>query len=325
MDLLTYHTLMMGHTKLGGHQRVLQLYEEARLSPIREKLDGGVYSLAMLAALNCGMYSSVPRIADTARSEGVPLTEASYTILIQAYTQMGAAEQAIDCLNVMAQEGLRPNVISYAVAMAAAREQPHTAMKLLKRMEEEGVQPNTVVLTTAINALAKGGGAFCDKAYELLKDMETNGPEPNVYTYNNICRAFAEEGRVDDAMAVLRSLKDRALSPDRYTFTTLLIACGRTNSSDLVDQVMETMKHSGVPPDEIIYGAAIDVHRRAGNSLRAVKCLHDMHKSGIEPNAAHYNLVMRTLRAEVSAPWNILVLKHHRRTFLSYVCIYEMR
>jgi pentatricopeptide repeat protein len=29
MDLFTYHTLMMGHTKLGGHQRVLQLYEEA--------------------------------------------------------------------------------------------------------------------------------------------------------------------------------------------------------------------------------------------------------------------------------------------------------
>jgi pentatricopeptide repeat protein len=29
MDLFTYHTLMMGHTKLGRHHRVLALYEEA--------------------------------------------------------------------------------------------------------------------------------------------------------------------------------------------------------------------------------------------------------------------------------------------------------
>ena len=47
------------------------------------QLDGGVYSLAMLAALNCGMYQQVPRIAARARSEDVPLTEASYTILIK--------------------------------------------------------------------------------------------------------------------------------------------------------------------------------------------------------------------------------------------------
>ena len=29
MDLFTYHTLMMGHTKLGRHQKVLSLYNEA--------------------------------------------------------------------------------------------------------------------------------------------------------------------------------------------------------------------------------------------------------------------------------------------------------
>ena len=40
------------------------------------------------------------------------------------------------------------------------------------------------------------GISYADKAFELLKEMETNGPEPNVYTYNNICRAFAEQGRL---------------------------------------------------------------------------------------------------------------------------------
>lgn len=57
MDVFTYHTLMMGNTKLARHQRVLALYEEALQS--NALLDGGIYSLAMLAALNCGLYQQV--------------------------------------------------------------------------------------------------------------------------------------------------------------------------------------------------------------------------------------------------------------------------
>ena len=55
--------------------KVLVLYEEALLSTAQ--MDGGVYSLAMLSALNCGLYQQVPRIADRARKEGISLTEAS--------------------------------------------------------------------------------------------------------------------------------------------------------------------------------------------------------------------------------------------------------
>ena len=108
MDLFTYHTLMMGNTKLGRHQRVLVLYDEAQGSGAQ--LDGGIYSLAMLASLNCGLYHQVPRIADKARSEGISLTEASYTILIQALGEAGGGDQAVACLDLMAQEGLKPNV-----------------------------------------------------------------------------------------------------------------------------------------------------------------------------------------------------------------------
>lgn len=139
-------------------------------------------------------------------------------------------------------------------------------------------------------------------------------------------------------MSLLTSIERRRLQPDRYTFTSLLMACGRTNNSEQVDFIMGAMKMAGVQPDEIAYGAAIDAHRRAGmlhddhmiqshlyiyrhdvthnpppppphthttpsrvvgNSLKAVACLNDMRKNNLEPSASHYNLVIRTLRAEV--------------------------
>jgi len=296
MDLHTYHTLMMGNTKLGRHQRVLVLYFEALDSSAR--LDGGIYSLAMLGALNCQLFQQVPRIADKARAGGVQLTEASYTILIQAYAELGGIDQAVQCLDLMQSEGLRPNAITYAAAMAACRDRPAAVVELLARMQAEAVVPNTIVLTSAINALARGGGEYTDRAYALMLDMEQHGPEPNIYTYNSIIRAFAEAGRLPEAMSTLRSIELRGLKPDRYTFTTLLMACGRTNSSEPVEAIMETMKMAGIVPDEIAYGAAMDAHRRAGNSLKAVACLNEMRRYNLQPSAAHYNLVIRTLRAE---------------------------
>ena len=99
-------------------------------------------------------------------------------------------------------------------------------------------------------------------------------------------------------MAVLTSIKRRGLEPDYYTFTTLLMACGRTGDSEQVSDVMTLMKQYGMIPDEIAFGAAIDAHRRAGNSVKALECLQDMYRNKLEPSASHYNLVIRTLKAE---------------------------
>ena len=60
---------------------------------------------------------------------------------------------------------------------------------------------------------------------------------------------------------------------------------------------MDLMKEAGIMPDEITYGAVIDAHRRNGNSLLAIECLKEMQDKSIEPSAAHYNLVLRTLKA----------------------------
>ena len=60
----------------------------------------------------------------------------------------------------MKSEGLQPNVISYAAAMSASRDNITSVLSLMERMKDDGIAPNTVVLTSAINALARAGGNF---------------------------------------------------------------------------------------------------------------------------------------------------------------------
>lgn len=124
---------------------------------------------------------SVKQIAERAHFESIPLTEASYTILIQALSALHETEEAVNCLDIMrnegtinriflilpkiiltsafrgylAQIGLQPNSITYSAIISAIKDQPKLVLDLLARMDDERIPKNTVVLTAAINSLAR--------------------------------------------------------------------------------------------------------------------------------------------------------------------------
>ena len=52
--------------------------------------------------------------------------------------------------------------------------------------------------------------------------MERRGPEPNIYTYNTVTRAYAEAGRLEEAVGVLRDIKvsDNMPCSERLSYFT---------------------------------------------------------------------------------------------------------
>ena len=67
----------------------------------------------------------------------------------------------------MRSDNLRPNVYTYASAMAACKDQPEEVLSLFQQMtQKDTIAPNTVVMTTAINALARAGGNYTGKGVE---------------------------------------------------------------------------------------------------------------------------------------------------------------
>jgi pentatricopeptide repeat protein len=49
-----------------------------------------------------------------------------------------------------------------------------------------------------------------------------------------------------------------------------------------------------------VYTAALDAYRRSGDALKAVAVLSDMQALQLQPSSKQYNLILRTLQAEVS-------------------------
>jgi pentatricopeptide repeat protein len=57
-----------------------------------------------------------------------------------------------------------------------------------------------------------------------------------------------------------------------------------------------------------VYTAALDAYRRSGDALKAVAVLSDMRTRQLQPSAKQYNLVLRTLQAEVRFSMLLLLL-----------------
>lgn len=90
----------------------------------------------MVAAIQSKLYYLVPRMAEIAREVGAQLTEPSYTLLIQAFGELGVVDEAIACLDRMEADGLRPNVVTYSALISVCKYRAEDVLALLKRMEK---------------------------------------------------------------------------------------------------------------------------------------------------------------------------------------------
>lgn len=77
-----------------------------------------------------------------------------------------------------------PNVITYSAAISACEkgQQWERALELLEQMQAQGVRPEAITFNAAISACEK-----CqqwERALGLLSEMEAQGVQPNVITYS---------------------------------------------------------------------------------------------------------------------------------------------
>lgn len=82
MDVLTFHALMLGHTKRGNHGRVLQLYDEAVAANVVVSR-GGAYTCGATGACLNGVLGCVPSL----HLSFVVLVGAVSDITVSSYTE----------------------------------------------------------------------------------------------------------------------------------------------------------------------------------------------------------------------------------------------
>ncbi|CAM9429297.1 unnamed protein product, partial [Chrysoparadoxa australica] len=125
---------------------------------------------------------------DVMEGDGLKPDVVSYSMALQACARTEDSRTALEMLQAMRRAGLRPEVRSYNAAIAAQGDDLEQAQELLKELEDEGLQPNFATYANMIGVANRAG--HLRALVDLYAEMQGLGLLANVFVYNCVCRAF---------------------------------------------------------------------------------------------------------------------------------------
>eukprot|EP00429_Kryptoperidinium_foliaceum_P010605 CAMPEP_0176002470 /NCGR_PEP_ID=MMETSP0120_2-20121206/663_1 /TAXON_ID=160619 /ORGANISM="Kryptoperidinium foliaceum, Strain CCMP 1326" /LENGTH=249 /DNA_ID=CAMNT_0017335059 /DNA_START=156 /DNA_END=905 /DNA_ORIENTATION=- len=176
--------------------------------------------------------------------------------------------------------------------------------------EDYDVDPNVFSYSIVLEAMSqqsKNNPELPDRARAILDAMP---PVPNARPFTAVIRAYAEQGRGQDAESLLEDMISTPTfpQPDVYSFAAALLAWSRVKkgedftsaakrSEDLIAR-MNKLYYSGKirdPPNSICFSNVLKAWSRVHNvqgAKRADAILEAMESHGIRPNLFCYNIVI---------------------------------
>ncbi|KAI5073952.1 hypothetical protein GOP47_0011965 [Adiantum capillus-veneris] len=266
----------------------------------------------------CGAVSRAQEVFDDLPVRNV----VSWNALIAGYAQERLGEKALDCYEMMRNEGLFPNAITYTCSLRAcgitqdidSGKQIHDELVGKKLLGIDAALDNAVV-----DMYAKCGAVA--KAHEVLDGL----PIRNVDSCNALIEGYTEQGLGQKALDCYERMQSEGLSPNAITYTFILKACGITLDIDKGMQIHDHIVSKGhLGRDAALGNALVDMYAKWGavakaqvvldglpvqdvvswNALiagyaqqelgeEALNCYEQMRRKGITPNAITYTCILK--------------------------------
>eukprot|EP01065_Artemidia_motanka_P051656 TRINITY_DN9142_c0_g1_i2.p1 TRINITY_DN9142_c0_g1~~TRINITY_DN9142_c0_g1_i2.p1 ORF type:complete len:498 (+),score=113.29 TRINITY_DN9142_c0_g1_i2:44-1495(+) len=180
------------------------------LRVMRERRGGlGVISYNTVIGIfgRWGRAQWVDQLLELMAEDGVRPDSGTYCGRMAAVARLGDAARTWQILGDMIAEGIEPDVGAWAVAAGAAAQKGDTtsAEAALLECERRGSVPNAALLNSVI--AAQHGFAA---AWRSLKSMEARGVKPDCFSFQSAAKASVRNASVREARRCVRVLIDEA-------------------------------------------------------------------------------------------------------------------
>jgi pentatricopeptide repeat domain-containing protein 1 len=216
-----------------------------------------------------------------------------YTKTIGLLAKQGKWEDALECLETMVQEGLKPDAFHYAgvlTALAKAK-QGQLALDLLNKMQMKGTTPDVWTYNCAISACEKSG--MWEKAVYLLESMQKKGLVPDVVSYSTTISACGKGHKWEKSLELLDAMQTRhKLQPDLVTYNAVISSCEKVGQWEKALELLGMLckqRRKGLKPDVISYNATISACEKGAQWQQAVQLLGMMEEHNVIADVISYN------------------------------------
>jgi pentatricopeptide repeat protein len=269
-NVRTYSTVMDALGRIGTYDAAEQAHE-LLWEMSSEFGDGGDAALQPnLISYNTllSAYAKCCNGAGSGASGAVAARKNSNDASTTSTSSTVAADAADQCVQILLEMPIQPDVISYNAVLHALAGSGHEnagerAEELLRAMisssdKNDGiVRPNARSYSTCMNAWGQSGH-HAERAHALLTEMldlyDTGREEyrdlaPNAVSYATVIHAYAVSKNIPDkaikAYGVFQDMMKRGIAPNLITFNTLLNTCSMSKPTPetfvMVEKIYQTI------------------------------------------------------------------------------------
>jgi len=247
LDAVAYNTLMKGHARCDARRHLTRCFElraemqAAGLSP--SEVTFGILLDASVGAREVDLARSV---FEDLRNSGMALNTVHCTTFIKGLVADDRLEEAAGLLHEMQRcLNARPDIITYSTLVRAYAERGDIseALQVVEQMLQQGVRPDEILF----NSVAMG---CCARTMEprqvcrVLDELVSNGLQPSAATFSIILKALARSEAWDVSLELLETAPQRFAGTHGCTarlFVQLAQACLKAGQGRTAFKACEAM------------------------------------------------------------------------------------
>ncbi|KAH7445986.1 hypothetical protein KP509_01G031300 [Ceratopteris richardii] len=259
--------------KACGSLRALKSGQEIHYEVVRRDLlkENCVLGTALVDMyVKCGVIVKGKEVLD-----GLPVQDvASWNAIISAYCLDGCWEKAFDYYEQMRQEGVAPDIVTFASILKACGNTgaAEKGEEIHSEIVQGGFLDQGNVLAGSVIDMYARCGAF-DKAHAVFDKLSTR----DIVSWTALLAGYAHVGKHNTMFDLLKNMLKEGVEPNLVTFFVVLNACSYLGFVYEGQMLFEWISsHYGLIPTMEHQFCMVDLLSRAGQFEEAMKVIDEL-------------------------------------------------
>lgn len=198
----------------------------------------------------------------------------TWTALIAGYAEYKHGEEALECLEQLQAEGIRPNIVTFlcSVKACASIRNLHKGLEVHAQIERSGMLEKELVIGNAlVDMYIKCGSlAAAHEVFDMLRDRD-------VVSWTALITGYLEHGLSEKALKLLDRMLLEGVCPNVVTIISGLNACsniGATGKGLMLHAQMENKEYD--EKDLVLGTTLVNMYAKCGSTVIAQKVFDNL-------------------------------------------------
>uniref|UniRef100_M8CPH5 Pentacotripeptide-repeat region of PRORP domain-containing protein n=1 Tax=Aegilops tauschii TaxID=37682 RepID=M8CPH5_AEGTA len=240
-----------------------------------------------------GLPAAADQLPDLIRSHGKPVSHPQLTLLIRLHTAARRPLRALYTLRRFRHDfSVQPQVHVCNRVLGALTAAGHVedALKLFDEMAESGIRPMPVTFAIIVRALGQEGMA--ERILEMIGRMRDEVCRPDVFVYTALVKTMVRRGHMEACIRVWEEMGRDGVEPDTMAYATMVEGLCNAGMVEKAAKLFEGMRKKGLLVHRIVYASLVDGYVAAGRVGDGCRILKEMVDAGYRADLKTYNILI---------------------------------